>query len=387
MSQVHTLRFNAIRVIQPIGTFYVGAMPACVLKDMAAADVRRVRSRELEEYSGTQRALNRARVTEIEQFIRAVDAAFPNTIILNVMRDKVIEIGGEKTDVPPDSPPLERNSVVTLEISGDEKTFSIIDGQHRLAGFQNDNCTNFDLIVALFIDLVVEEQAYLFSTINLTQTKVNKSLVYDLFDVAETRSPQRVAHHIVRALNAEKESPFYKRIKLLGVTPRYEGQPLYAPMLTQGTVVSRLLDLISRDPSGDRDTEKRGEKQKLSGREIEEGLIFRQPYVENQEWAIYKVMSSYFGAVARNFVGEWNDPKNPLARTIGYGALMRLLVPLYQRGYAKRDVSAAYFETVIGNMKVEHDRRKQKLSFDEFPASGTGENRLFGYLKELAAVI
>ena len=82
--------------------------------------MRRVSSRELETYSGIQRELNRARTAEIAQFVRTVDAAFPNAIIVNVSSARIAELVDENTDVGPATEPLRRNSPVVFEITGDE---------------------------------------------------------------------------------------------------------------------------------------------------------------------------------------------------------------------------------------------------------------------------
>jgi len=366
------IEIPAIAIDQPIGKFYVGSIPACDLKDMAEADIRRIKDRDIERHAGIQRLLKDERVKDIENYIETVDASFPNAIILNVSGSdiEVIEQPGGKC--------------CRLRVNKRHDTFKIIDGQHRLAGFNNDNCEDFDLIVAIFIDLMIEDQAYMFSTINITQAKVSKSLVYDLFDVAETRSPQKTAHSVVKALNSEKHSPFHRRIRLLGVTPKFNEEVLYRGVLTQGTVVDRLLKLISRDPARDRDREKRNEVIELVGNEVEEGLIFREFYARNEDWAILKTMTNFFGSVAEVFRDEWHDLENPLARTIGYGALMRLLVPLYQNGSRNRDVSQAYFLDILGTMYKHYIESGIKITFGEFPAAGNGETKLYRKLLEWA---
>jgi hypothetical protein len=48
--------------------------------------------------------------------------------------------------------------------------------------------------------LTLATQASLFSTVNLAQTKVNRSLVYDLHDYAHTRSPEK-SHDVAIALD------------------------------------------------------------------------------------------------------------------------------------------------------------------------------------------
>ena len=97
----------------------------------------------------------------------------------------------------------------------------------------------------------IQDQAMVFATINLKQTKVNKSLAYDLYEFTTSRSPQKTCHDIARFLNYKEDSPFRKKIKMLGVATGA------SETLTQATFVDRLLRLISRDPMGDRDRIKR----------------------------------------------------------------------------------------------------------------------------------
>ena len=83
----------------------------------------------------------------------------------------------------------------------------VIDGQHRIEGLKNYKGPNFEVNVSIFVEIDVAEEAYIFSTVNLAQTKVSKSLAYDLFDLARSRSPQKLCHNIAVALTGPKE-PF-----------------------------------------------------------------------------------------------------------------------------------------------------------------------------------
>lgn len=373
---MQTVKLATIRLQQPIGDFFVATIPADVLRGLASADMRRISSREIEEYTGIQRGLSQTRLKEIGSYIETVDASFPNSIILNLRSANIVKQDTlDAVDCNADG------RIVCFEIKMGEETFQIIDGQHRLAGFTDNNSAGFDLIVAFFIDLPVEEQAYLFSTINLTQTKVSKSLVYDLFDLSQTRSPQKTAHLVAKAMNSDPDSPLYHRLKLLGLLPKIEGQVLYAAPLTQGTFVGRLLGLISRDPIADRDAEKRGKRPEITGDEIPSGLIFRQFYLEEKDWAILKVLKNYFSAIANTFRDEWQDRDNPLSKTIGYGALMRLLIPLYQEGTKGRDVSQEYFEERLRVAYHSYRTSGVAINFKIFPAAGSGETRLFEQLR------
>lgn len=58
--------------------------------------------------------------------------------------------------------------------------------------------------------LTDEEKAYVFSIINSKQTRVNPSIVYDLFSLAERRSPQKTCHEIARGINSNPDSLFIK---------------------------------------------------------------------------------------------------------------------------------------------------------------------------------
>jgi len=92
----------------------------------------------------------------------------------------------------------------------------VIDGQHRIEGLKELQDIQFDLNISVFVDIDVAQEGYIFSTVNLAQTKVNRSLAYDLYDLAKSKSPQKFCHNAAVALDKGKESPLYHRIKRLG---------------------------------------------------------------------------------------------------------------------------------------------------------------------------
>lgn len=104
--------------------------------------------------------------------------------------------------------------------------------------------------MAIFIGADISQQANIFSTVNLAQTKVNKSLAYDLADLAKYRSPQKTCHMISVMLDSREDSPFYQRIKRLGV--KTQGRVQLEP-LTQAVFVEALMKFISAEPMKDRD--------------------------------------------------------------------------------------------------------------------------------------
>ena len=375
-----SFQLTALRLSQPIGDLFVGTISSDRLASLAKSDIRRITSRELEKMSGIQRGLNSTRVADIAKYIETVDASFPNAFILNLNSEFLNSAPQEQQSACGDG-----TSIFCFDIAPNERTFSIIDGQHRLSGFQKADVEIFDLIIAFFVDLPIEDQAYLFSTINVTQQKVNKSLVYDLFDVSESRSPQRTAHLITKALNTDEDSPLHRRIKLLGIAPKFEDEVLYKAPLSQGTVAQRIVEAISTDPMSDRDTIRRGNKITLSDDYIEKGLIFRKFFAEEKDWAMLRIMKNYFRAVAEAFPDLWERQDNPLSKTIGYGALMRLLVDAFSAGSKNNDLSFDYFSGLLAKVKEKSDQDKDRpLTFESFPAAGSGESKLYVKLKEWA---
>lgn len=371
------LELLAQRVTQPIGVFYVGVMSASVLRRNARPETRKVLDAD-ETTAGIQRAISDERVREIRQYLHTADASFPNSIILSLDPQRLIE-GPDRIEVQGKDVGL-----VRLVISQNQDTFSVIDGQHRLKGFDDESANEFQLIVAIFIGLDEEDKAYLFSTINSKQTKVNKSLVYDLFDVAERRSPQRSAHDIAKLLNSDPKSPFYRRIKLLGTNPKFENEVLYRASLSQGTFVERLLALITKDAAIDRDVIRRGGV--LDPAPKDSKLVFRPMWIEDRDQVMLKVLMNYFSAVAEAFHREWNDGDCPLARTIGFGALMSLLSDLVPEGLRQGDLSGKFFASEVGKMRRGYDAGGPRLTFENFPAAGNGETKLLRQLREWSQV-
>ena len=151
----------------------------------------------------------------------------------------------------------------------------------------------FQVPVVFFVGSDLSEQANIFSTVNLEQNKVGKSLAYDLFALAKTRSPQRVSHEIAVAFDKDPKSPFFHRIKRLGgATP---GR--YNETLAQSQFVEALLSLMTKDEKVDRDILLRG---KALGRpdpsEVEK-FIFRGMFVDGRDIDIAKSIDAFFQAV------------------------------------------------------------------------------------------
>ncbi len=315
-----SLRVPVLRVKQPIGDFYVGVIRSKDLIDISSADMRRIEG-DLDRYVGIQRKLNADRVKEIGSFVNSIDATFPTSIVLS--------IPGSCAEYD------EKNGVLVLTEGHDEETdkkipsseiANILDGQHRIEGLKTFRGESFDLAVSIFVEADIADEAYIFATVNLAQTKVNRSLVYDLLDFAKARSPQKSCHDIAVALDKHKSSPLYEMIKRLGAaTPGRTGETL-----AQATFVGSLIPFISLDPLDDRERLARGKSVKCSDEDYDK-TPFRALWVDGRDTDITRVLIEYFSAVSEKWPKAWRsrDRGDILPRTNGFRALMRFLKNAY----------------------------------------------------------
>jgi DGQHR domain-containing protein len=355
-----------IQVTQPVGTFYIASINYNDLLDISYADVRRLESNstELETYIGIQRLLSPSRVKEIANYVQLVDATFPTGIIveINEFASQTNENGEEEVvTYLSEGEEKQLENVIynserhVLQIRKNENVAKVLDGQHRLAGLRQGaldqiDGKKFELNVTIFVDMDIEDQAIVFATINKSHTKVNKSLVADLFEYTKTRSPQKTAHNIARALNQKEGSPFFGKINILGQA-QDEGETI-----TQATFVDGLLKYISGNnlrAMRDRDLYKRGNKpEKVSGLD-EQKLFFRNLFIDERDAEIAQILWNYFSAVKEKWPTAWSDPQRGfvLNRSTGFIALMKFLRPAYlslnkKGGVATKDEFSTIFAPV-----------------------------------------
>lgn len=318
-----SVQVKALPVIQPMGTFYIAALDSKTLCEITYADVRRMyKERDVETYLGIQRPLSADRVKEIGKFVNTSDACFPTGVILAVK--------GEYANYDGDSLTL---TVRNFSLGEDEASIDrleiaqVLDGQHRIEGLRDYKGPSFQVNVVIFVDIDIEDQAYLFSTVNLAQTKVNKSLVYDLYEYSKSRSPQKTCHNIAIGLDRLKSSPFYQRIKRLGAsTPGRNNE-----RITQATFVEALLPYLTKDRIRDRDLLLSGKTPVRANPVESEILIFRNMFLDSKDLEIGDVILYYFEAVRARWPIAWDSSEKGavLGKTNAFRALMKLLRPAY----------------------------------------------------------
>ena len=330
-----------VRVKQPLGEFFIGSINAKDLVKISFADVRRIHGeqREVEKYLGIQRPLDKGRVKSIKQYIQSPDATFPTGVVVAV-DERCVEYD-------------DRSNVMTLhpfksEFEDDDdsielgKIAKVLDGQHRIAAFTDekhqydlqfenvDHLHAFEFNVVIFVGIDIDEQANIFATVNLAQTKVNRSLVYDLEGLSRVRSPFRTAHLIAVALDsALPDSPLYHRIKRLGV--KTKGR-LYAEPLTQAGFVESLTKLMTPNPFADRTEFLKGKRPPIAGITDLKKYPFRNLFLQEKDNDIALVIFNYFKAIQKRWPQAWAEvgrEGNILPKSNAFKAFMRFLRDAY----------------------------------------------------------
>jgi len=276
--------------------------------------------REMDTYLGIQREVSPKRVREIGEYVNTVDACFPTAVMLAVEGRCASYDEGTKSltlhTVPDNGEP--NGGVKKLEIARS------LDGEHRIEGLQHLRPdAQFDVNVSIVIDMDIASQAYLFSVVNLAQTKVNKSLAYDLYDYARSRSPQKTAHNIAVALDRDSKSPFFQRIKRLGRATAGR----FTETLTQATVVEALMPYLSTEPVKDRQVFLKGHRPKQADAGELRKVIFRNMFLEERDLDIADVLFNYFSAARDRWPDAWAATGDGviLTKTNGFKGLMRVL--------------------------------------------------------------
>ncbi len=323
-----------IRVTQNIGTFFISKMTPKQLHQIANRNLSRLKNLE----DGIQRDIQQSKITEIKEYLKSNDATFPNSIILAIQNNPLeIEVPSYMLN--------EREDILSIRMS--EDVANILDGQHRLNGFEISE-DSFELPVSIFLDISLKEQAKIFAKINSTQKKVELSLLYDLFGMTEGRIPEKVAYFIVQHLNEDLDSAWRSKIKTLS------------------------------DRSGDIAL---GSMAKLIHKElIEKQDSFAKLYKEERDTDIKNILLNYFNAVSEIFPEAWENrqKKYILTKTTGFNGFVLFLIDLVKISMHNKDpLSKDYFKSYL---------QRVSNSFDDFvsenyPSGAVGQTKIRDILR------
>lgn len=264
------MRINYSSVTQGNHTFLLTIIPAGILTRICYASVRR----QDDEEGAVQRILNQSRITSIKNFALQ-NGIFPASIVLNWVNE-----------------PLDKDQN-SLEVPDRSRIAQIIDGQHRIAGIkaaidENPDMEHLQLPVAIYENLNTTECANIFLSINTEQRPVPRSLVFDLYGIAneELIDPSAYrARDIAMALNSEG-APYNELIKLPN-SPRQKGG------IALSTAVSAIKPLV----------ETKG--------------LFDQVGASSLEVQT-TILRNFFEVLSEKYMDKWQDKNNAFIYASGF---------------------------------------------------------------------
>ena len=373
------MEVKAIKVVQPLGEFYIAKIKARELLKISTSSVARYDKDG--NLKGNQRPLDPKRLKAIANFIMSDEMSFPTSILIaaNIDRDgKIIEDIEDRWDVKQTGSTDIYNLIIP-----DKVTSLVIDGQHRLNAFNfaEESCKDIELVCSIFIDLPNPYQAYLFATINGNQKRVDKSLALELFgfdvenEPQNTWSPEKLAVYFTRKFNFTKGSPLYQKIKLAPLFSELEDLVNKDKwLLSTAAMVDGIMSLISSNPQKDRDmlamkktsiwSDKTRSVLTNNGKPV-----LRYLYLDSKDDELYSILEKYFCSVKTIL---WDNATNDsvILKTIGISVLFDIL-----KNILEVDGIQESYDSYINKI------RDVNYSSHYFALSGGGKTKLRRILK------
>lgn len=370
-----------IRVTQPLGEFFLCSIPASALKEVAfwiPAAIESSRGGFLKMF-GIQRRMSTERAKQIGKYIDTTEATFPNTIIVSANFD---EQDSHEDDEELRWVVSERGGALFLTIPSSKRLASVIDGQHRLAGFdftESPGRMNMQLPCAVFLDLPKAYQANIFATINFNQKGVDKSLAYQLFgyelDESDNQkwTPNLVALFIARVLDYESTSPFKGHIKLAlaDVSGGHQASDIakQAWTVSIAAVIEGIEKLISSRPAEDKHLLLSGNANSRHQLPADERAPLRALFLECNDKEIYRIVEAYFLAISEQLWSKASS-RSFITRTVGILACFDILRAAFLRKVLSPiDISSRANTWIAPAAAID-------FSDDYFHASGAGRVRI-----------
>lgn len=341
-----------------------------------------------------QRRLDPRRLREIKKYIYnailderdkvAVSALFPTSMILAIELDTL--------------PEVENNQVVIERVVGDR--IYIVDGQHRLMAMRQlyeelygtlilgdeekyilEYLKKYKFSCTILVNFDLWEQGQVFVNVNFRQKPVNRSLYYDVFgaEYIDSDNPKHLernkiylAHEITRFMNETQDSPFYKKIKMLGTGKGY---------ISQSFFVEALLPLFKTSGVWFYDTTSQSKSER---------------FLDSYKSELY----NFFIVVARTFEKYWGENEDGkvhfICKTTGVGAFTRLMAIIhrqasdhiiYELGFTSPGEENPQYVYFLKNYLFPIKDHEERLFGNDSKFSGTGgrglEMALFREMRDI----
>lgn len=305
--------YSCIEVKQGFGTFYACSIPAKVLLEICEPIRAEVLDDEIgnnpldmsiKKSSGTQRQLGKSRPDQIKEYIQTGVAAFPNSIIIGAN----IASNGFLLEQEDRTWKFEEGK---LQIEAEALSAAIIDGQHRLAGFEKldakDEALNDELLCSIYLDIPMTYHAQIFSNINSTQRRVPKNLIYQLYQIDMDEkspkfwSPEVLSVYLSRALGTDEKSLLKDHVVLaIDNEDTRKDWNVSLAVLVEG-----ILRLISENPNKDRDSFYSKKMESKTRKDVsQDSSVWRSRYKEVKDKSTYEDLRSYLNTCFEVFSGD-----------------------------------------------------------------------------------
>lgn len=344
------MRLKILTFEQPIGEYVLAVMTVKDILGISHISRREFDQVTLNSHGGPQREKSDFRINEISKYSETPDATFPTPILLAL---------------PEDSYEIENGELI---IEDNSQIASVVDGQHRLLGLAKSKFKDdFVLPVVFLLNATDEQMALIFAIINGKQTRVSGSIIFDLFNVVEGRNPFKTSHEIARALNSDDNSPFYRRLKMLGKKSAGSNETL-----SQGTFITFLIKLISNNPTEDFNRS-RAQLEPIS----RPNAVLNQYYIDNKDDVILKIILNLFNAVKDLFPNEWTNAQDfILSKTTGYSGIMKAFPEMFKTGQKLKTLTYDYYKSIFEQLKKDFEQENISFISSDFPPNASGESKL-----------
>lgn len=185
-----------------------------------------VARRDEDPAMGFQRSLNESRADDIAAYLAAGTGSIPSNIVLSAQ---------------PNADFSYNRKTKSISFSREAAAFLVLDGQHRLWGYQK--CTvRHRVPVAIYEGLTRAEETKLFIDINTTQRGVPAALLLDIKELADVEdAKEHTLRQIFDRLNGDSKSPLAGKLSaaksLSNRISRVTFNRAVGPILTTGVAL------------------------------------------------------------------------------------------------------------------------------------------------------
>jgi DGQHR domain-containing protein len=185
-----------------------------------------VARRDEDAVAGFQRALNESRADDIAAYLAAGTGSIPSNVVLSAQENAEFQYN-RKTK--------------SISFSREAAAFLVLDGQHRLWGYQKC-AVRHRVPVAIYEGLTRSEETKLFIDINTTQRGVPAALLLDIKELADVEdAKEHTLRQIFDRLNADPKSPLAGKLSasksLTNRISRVTFNKAVGPVLTSGVAL------------------------------------------------------------------------------------------------------------------------------------------------------